>query len=43
MAARQGPPINNVMLYGPRDEAELAAVFAIVRRSYEFGLGAVGR
>ena len=43
MAARQGPPINNVMLYGPRDEAELAAVFAIVRRSYEFGLGPVGR
>lgn len=42
MAARQGPPINNVMLYGPRDEAELATVFAIVRRSYDFGLGLAG-
>lgn len=38
MAARRGPPINNVMLYGPRDEAELATVVAIVRRSYHFGL-----
>lgn len=41
MAARHGPPINNVMLYGPRDEAELATLLAILRRSYDFGLGSV--
>lgn len=39
MAARQGPPITNYMLYGPRDEAELSVVLQLLRSSYEFALG----
>ena len=39
MALRQGPPVTNILLYGPRDEAELDTVLEIVRRSYDFACG----
>ena len=39
MAARRGPPITNVMLYGPRDGGELETVFELVRCSYRFARG----
>lgn len=39
MALRQGPPVTNILLYGPRDEAELETVLAIVQRSHQFAHG----
>ena len=39
MAARRGPPITNMMLYGPRDDAELDVVVELVRWSYRFARG----
>lgn len=39
MAARQGPPITNYMLYGPRDAAELAVIVSLLRSSYDYARG----
>ena len=39
LAGRQGLPTNIVMVFGPRDDAELAVVEALLRASHAHALG----